>query len=308
MFDNPSSLVSPTGATIAIRHQPARDRARAVLQVNHGLAEHSARYRRFAQTLPDAGFAVYAHDHRGHGRTIAPDAPQGVFTSGRDGVDQVIADVGAVHAHIAKQHPGVPLFIFGHSMGGLISMNYALRHPENLAGAAVWNANFSGGLAARAAQAILAWERMRLGSDVSSRLLPKLTFAAWARQMPNRRTDFDWLSHIEAEVDAYVADPLCGWNASVGMWQAIFRMIESGGQVERTSEAARALPFHLVGGGQDPATDMGKAVGQQADRMNRAGFSDVTLNVYPDARHETLNDHDAERATANLIGWMEARL
>ena len=308
VFAHRFALASPTGATLNVYHQPAEGAARAVLQINHGLAEHAARYARFAQALGAAGIAVYAQDHRGHGATTAPDAPPRSFANGGGGAGKALDDVAAVHAHIRETHSGLPVFIFGHSMGGLIAMNHALRRPAHLAGAAVWNANFSGGLAGRAAQAILTWERFRLGSDVPSRLLPALTFAQWARSMPGRRTDFDWLSDIETQVDAYIADPLCGWDASVGLWRDVFAMIFAGARVADAPPAARALPFHLVGGGADPATGGGKAVRAQADRLRRAGYCDVTVAIHAGTRHETLNGSAAGEATASLTAWLEARL
>lgn len=307
-FADQFELASPTGSSLHVYHQPATDDVRAVVQINHGLAEHAARYARFAHALSAKGIAVYAHDHRGHGATTAPNAPPGSFSTQGDGVAKVLGDVGAVHARIRDRHGSIPIFIFGHSMGGLITMNYALRHPEGLSGTAVWNANFSGGLAGRAAQLILKWERLRLGNDVPSRLLPKLTFAQWARAVPNRRTDFDWLSDIDAEVDAYIADPLCGWNASVGMWQDVFSMIFAGGEVGDASPSARALPFHLVGGDRDPATDRGKAVTAQAERLRKAGFADVTTTVHPDTPHETLNSSIADEAISQLVMWLDERI
>ncbi|MCR9124394.1 MAG: alpha/beta hydrolase [Phyllobacteriaceae bacterium] len=307
-FAEQFDVASPSGATLNVYHQPAAGDLRAVVQINHGLAEHAARYVRFAHALSAKGIAVYAHDHRGHGSTTAPNAPPSSFSTQGDGVDKVMADVGAVRALIRDRHPSIPIFIFGHSMGGLITMNYALRHPDGLAGAAVWNANFSGGLAGRAAQLILKWERMRLGNDVPSRVLPKLTFAQWAKAVPNRRTDFDWLSDIDAEVDAYIDDPLCGWDASVGMWQDVFAMIFAGGAVGDAPVAARALPFHLVGGGKDPATDGSKAVTAQADRLRKAGFADVAAIIYPDTAHETLNSSIADDAISQFVTWLDARI
>lgn len=301
-------LASPTGSKLNVYHQPAAGDVRAVVQINHGLAEHAARYARFAHALSAKDLAIYAHDHRGHGATTAPNAPPGSFSTQGDGVEKVLADVGAVHTHVRERHPSIPFFIFGHSMGGLITMNYALRHPDALAGAAVWNANFSGGLAGRAAQMILKWERMRLGNDVPSRMLPTLTFAQWAKAMPNRRTDFDWLSDIDAEVDAYIADPLCGWDASVGMWQDVFSMIFAGGQVGNAPPAALKLPFHLIGGDKDPATDGGKAVTAQAERMRKAGFADVTATICPDTAHETLNSSIADDAISKFVTWLDERI
>lgn len=281
------------------------DAPRAVVHINHGLAEHARRYDGFAKQLNAAGFAVFAHDHRGHGATRAADAPQGAFSLTGDGVSRVLADISMVHDHIRDQHTDVPLVMFGHSMGGLITMNYALAHPERLAGAAVWNSNFSAGLLGRLAQLILRIERFRLGSDVPSRMLPKLTFQDWAKKVPDATTAFDWLSHKSDEVRKYIDDPLCGWDGTVSLWEDIFRLVFAGGQLSDAPKAAKALPFHLLGGGQDPATNMGKAVTTHAANMKSAGFSNVTTRIFDTARHETLNDLDAEAATQAFIDWVD---
>jgi alpha-beta hydrolase superfamily lysophospholipase len=293
---------SPTGAVLAVRHAPASGEARGVIQINHGLAEHSARYARFAYALAAAGFHAYAHDHRGHGLTTAPDAPARSF--GADGgAAKVIADTDAVHALIAGRHHRLPVITFGHSMGGLIALNHAIAHPARAAGIAVWNANFSAGLLGRVGQGVLAFERFRLGGDVASRVLPKLTFQAWARTVGNRRIDFDWLSRDPAEVDAYVADPLCGWNASVAMWQDVFRLVFDGADDAKLGRLPRALPLNLRGGGRDPATDFAKATQSLATRAQRLGFTDVELAIDPDGRHESLNDSARDQATAAFIQW-----
>jgi alpha-beta hydrolase superfamily lysophospholipase len=148
---------SPTGATLAVRHVPATITPRAVVQINHGLAEHAARYQRFARFLAARGYHVYVHDHRGHGATRAPDSIPGAFAS-RDGASKVIADVAAIHALIGERHPGLPVVTFGHSMGGLIALNFAETHPAASAALAVWNSNFNAGLAGRAGQAALRLE------------------------------------------------------------------------------------------------------------------------------------------------------
>lgn len=301
-FDMQTSLASPTGAALNLYVSEAKATPRGVIQINHGLAEHAARYGRFAEAMSERGFHVYAHDHRGHGGTKAPGVPQGMFAR-KDGAAEVIADVSAVHEHIAAGHPGLPVIVFGHSMGGLIALNFVLRHSERVAAAAVWNANFSAGLPGNAARAILAWERFRLGSDVPSRLLPKLTFAAWAKQMPESRTAFDWLSRDPDEVDKYVADPLCGWDASVSMWADVFGFIFFGADDRNFEAVRRELPFHLAGGDKDPATDRGKAVLDLAGRMRRMGFSNVTARIYAGTRHESLNELNRDVITGDFAAW-----
>lgn len=300
-------LASSSGATLALLVQPAQGEARGVVQINHGLAEHAARYGRFARFLAADGFHVYAHDHRGHGATTAPDAPPRSFAP-RDGWRKVLADVGAVHDLIATRHPGLPVIAFGHSMGGLIALGFALAHSSRLAGLAVWNANFEAGPLGRAALALLAWERFRLGSDVPSRILPKLTFQAWARAIPGRRTAFDWLSRDGQEVDRYIADALCGWDPSVAMWQDVFRLILRGASNRNFDPIRRDLPIHLVGGEKDPATNGGKAVDKLAHRMGRMGFSNLRSTVYPETRHESLNEVNRDAIMAHFAIWARASI
>ena len=304
MAFDPSTLASPTGAALAVYRRRAEPPARGVVQVNHGLAEHAARYARFAAFLGARGYHVYAHDHRGHGATSAADAPARMFAAS-GGVDKVIADVHAVQDHVARQHPGLPLIVFGHSMGGLIALDAALVRSSHLAGVAVWNANFSAGVAGRAARAVLAWERFRLGSDVPSRLLPRLTFGAWASKIRDAKTLFDWLSHDEAEVAAYIADPLCGWDASVSMWRDVFDLVFRGADDRSFSNLRRDLPFHLVGGADDPSTGGGRTVTALANRLGRMGFSNLASTVYPQDRHESLNELNRDATMRDFAVWAD---
>ena len=136
-FDKQTSLASSTGAELNLYVREAAGHPRAVVQINHGLAEHAARYARFADFLNQRGFHVYAHDHRGHGATKAPDAPLGKFAD-TDGIAKVIADVDAVHDLIATEHPGLPVIVFGHSLGASVALNFVLRHSGRVHAAAIW--------------------------------------------------------------------------------------------------------------------------------------------------------------------------
>lgn len=304
MFADISTLNARSGAALKLHHLAAAAPAKGVVCINHGLAEHAARYGRFALALSAAGYHVYAHDHRGHGGTTAPDAPIGTFAKS-DGWQLVLDDVLDVRIHAMTQHQGLPLHLFGHSMGGLIAVNSALRNPSGLSSLIAWNMNFSAGLLGRAGQAILAVEKMLLGSDVPSVMLPKLTFQDWAKKVTDGRTAFDWLSRDPAEVDKYVADPLCGWDASVGMWQDVFRLIFHGANNRNFANLPKALPVHLRGGGHDPATEGGKAVTHLADRMKAMGFTNVATIISPHNRHECLNDINRDEVTRDLLCWID---
>ena len=131
-FNQQRMVRSPTGADLNLFVRQADGQPRAVVQINHGLAEHAARYARFADFLAARGFHVYVHDHRGHGATRAPDAPLGKFAD-EDGPAKVIADVDAIHDLIAGEQPNLPVILFGHSMGASVALNYlsgAIRHAS----------------------------------------------------------------------------------------------------------------------------------------------------------------------------------
>src|SRR5690606_4417273 len=141
----------------------------------------------------------------------SPEAPIGCFAD-RNGADKVIDDVLAIREIAVSEHPGLPLVLFGHSMGGLVALNTAIAKPEGFQALAIWNANFNTGVAGRFARYLLAIERMLRGSDTESVILPRATFGAWSKSVADRKTDFDWLSCDADEVSAYVGDPLCGFG------------------------------------------------------------------------------------------------
>ncbi len=297
---------SPTGASLAVHAQAADSNPKAIIHINHGMAEHAARYERFANALSAAGYHVIAHDHRGHGQTTAPDAPLGLF-SNSDGVEKVLADCKAVNQHARTKWTGLPVIWFGHSMGGIIGTLYCIRHGDTLDGAILWNFNVDGGVLVTALRTMLKIARAMKGSDVPSMLANKLTFEDWNRKFKPNRTGFDWLSRDEAEVDKYVADPLCGFPCTNGLWLDVTAMVQAGADNLELAKIRNDLPVNLLGGGADPSTNGGAATKNLAERMKKTGMSDVTLTVTPGARHETLNEINREEATADLIKWLDRR-
>ncbi|NRP19774.1 Phospholipase YtpA [Ensifer adhaerens] len=305
MFGQVRTHQSPTGATLSWRHFPATIDARGIVLVSHGLAEHSGRYARFAEVMAAHGFHVYAHDHRGHGATRAPDAPLAMF-SNRNGLDKVFADIKAMRALATAAHPGLPVILFGHSMGGLIALNAAETDPDLYDALAVWNSNFRPGIAGRGGQLILKIEKALKGSDVPSPLLSKLTFGAWGQAIKDRKTDSDWLSRDEAEVAKYIADPLCGFDATVSLWLDLMRLAFAGARADRLARLPANLPVHLVGGSADPSTENGGAIRWLGERMQARGMTNVSVTIHEGMRHETLNEIGREKATADFAAWCQS--
>jgi alpha-beta hydrolase superfamily lysophospholipase len=309
-FDEVTTLSSGTGAEIHLRRMNPKGNARAIVQVNHGLAEHGERYAPFATFLADRNYAIFVHDHRGHGMTKAPDSAIGLFGKGPAGENwkKVVADVHAVNSHARDCFPDVPLITFGHSMGSMVALNFALSHPDRQDVLALWNSGFAGGLQARLAMVILSVERALFGSDAASRMLPRATFEAWGKSIEGAKTPFDWLSHNEESVAAYVADPLCGFDASVSMWQDVVAMGARGADNTAFTALDRSLPIHLTAGGQDPCTKYGAEIKSLAERLSALGFLNVTTRIYPQMRHELLNETaepGAEAVMSEFADWVD---
>jgi len=306
MFDGAITLDTRSGAALHVHHRHPVGTARGIVLVHHGLSEHAGRYAAFAAALAGHGFHVFAHDHRGHGSTTAADAPLRRFAR-RDGAEKVLTDCRAVHSEAIARHPGLPVVVFGHSMGGLIALNYAERHGDDLAGVAVWNANFTAGLEERVGRFALKVEKALKGSDVPSGILQRATFEAWGKAISPRRTMQDWLSHDPAAVDAFIADPLCGFAPTLSMMEDVMALIFQGGSDAGLAMLPAELPVHCLGGTADPATDKGEAVTVLAGRLRLAGLRDVTLQIVEGARHETLNEVPLYRepALAGLFAWLD---
>ena len=194
----------------------------------------------------------------------------------------------------------------GTSMGGIIGTAYAIRHGDTLDGTILWNFNVDGGMLVSVLRAMLKVERALKGSDVPSALATKLTFEDWNRKFKPNRTDFDWLSRDESEVDKYVVDPLCGFACSVGLWLDVTAMIQlAASNRELASVQNKAMPVHLLGGQADPSSMEGKSMARLEARMKKSGFSNVALTLLADTRHETLNETNRDQVTANLISWLD---
>ncbi len=301
-----SVLKSPTGALLRLNAMAPSGSPRAIIQINHGMAEHSARYARFARFLASRGYATFAHDHRGHGHTTAPEAPLGVFAR-KDGMAKVLEDVSAVLAHARGRYPSVPVVMFGHSMGTIIALNHAHEFPGMSDAVALWNTSFDTPFLLGVMITILKAERMLKGSDVPSAIANKATFEAWNKEFAPNRTAFDWLSRDTAEVDAYVADPLCGFPVSIGMWLDVLGSIRKSADPVRIARLPKALPVSIVAGGMDPSSLKGEAMLRLAARLKAAGMADVTAKVWPQTRHEGLNEINREDIMKDFVQWLDMR-
>lgn len=292
---------------VYVHHWSPDSPPKAVVQIAHGMAEHSARYERFAQALTDAGYEVYAGDHRGHGQTAGPQ-DVGYFAD-EHGFDTVVDDMHALTLRIKDDHPDLPVFLFGHSMGSFLSRSYVTRYGSELAGLVLSGTGGSAGLLGKAGRGIAGAQARIKGRRHPSGLMNTLTFGQYNAQFKPARTDFDWLSRDPAEVDKYVADPKCGELFTVGFYADLLHGLERVNDVKEVSSTPADLPILLVSGSKDPVGGKdAKGVREVAARLRTVGVREVTTTIYPEARHELLNETNRDEVTADLIEWFDAHL
>lgn len=292
---------------VVVHHWEPRAPARGVVNLAHGMAEHAARYARLAETLLDAGYAVYAEDHRGHGQTAVTDADLGFFAEER-GWATVLDDLHRVTLRARAEHPDVPLFLMGHSMGSFLVQQYLFTFASEIDGVVLSGSNGPIGPLVEAGAVAARTELRRLGPRGRSQLLDTLTFGAYNKPFAPARTDFDWLSRDPAEVDAYVADPRCGFVATTRFYLDLFSGLRVIGQVDRVRAGARAdLPVYIFAGSEDPVggtAGMAKLV----EHYEEAGLTAVQHRLYEGGRHEMLNETNRDEVTGHLLGWLGAQL
>ncbi|MBW1648578.1 MAG: lysophospholipase [Deltaproteobacteria bacterium] len=280
---------------------------KAVVQIAHGMAEHAGRYGRFAEVLNAAGYAVYANDHRGHGRTAGDPARTGYFAD-HDGWFKVAGDLVQLTGIIRENHPGRPVFLLGHSMGSFLVRTVITQDAGEIAGAVLSGTGGDPGLLGKVGLVIARAVAALKGRRHPSRLLNALSFGGFNKAFAPARTEFDWLSRDSAEVDKYVADPFCGAVFSAGFFVDLLTGMAYIHRPEQIARIPKDLPIYLFSGAADPVGDRTRGVQQVADAYRRAGIRDVTVRFYEGGRHEMLNEINRQEVFDDTIAWLDDRL
>mgnify|MGYP001569172471 CR=1 FL=1 len=271
------------GARIAAYRWPASGATRAVLQISHGMGEHALRYREALKPLSDAGIAIYANDHRGHGQAAPTKEALGDFGAG--GFGAVVEDMAALSRLARSEHPGKPLILLGHSMGSFALQVYLVKHSALIDGAV---------LSGSAALDLLPPPDPKGGG-----------LEAFNAPFEPARTPFDWLSRDPREVDKYIADPFCGFTVNQVSMASLFGAAGALFEPGALKRIRAALPIYIFSGDQDPINGGLAWLKPLVERYREAGVKDVTSDFYAGGRHEMLNETNRAEVVANLGRWID---
>lgn len=283
---------------------PISTPVRGVVQIAHGVSEYGLRYEAFAKFLCSNGFVVAANDHIGHGRSVADGAAH-IYFGEKDGWTHVVDDVAALQERIAKVFPNVPYFLFGHSMGSFIARTYLIRYPGRVKGAVICGTGQQSPIILAGGKMIADSEIKKLGASAFSPKADNLAFGSYNKPFAPNRTKFDWLSVNEENVDAYIADPMCGEPATLGLFRDMLEGIGFIGKSANVDKMDKNCAVFLIAGDQDPVGDMGKGVQKVYDLLRKGGVKDLKIKLYHGLRHEILNEKSKKFVYQDVLEWLE---
>lgn len=277
---------------------------KAIIQIVHGIAEHVERYDEFARYMNWLGYQVVAEDHMGHGKSITEQSPQGYFNGGWfaavDDTCQLMVDTMA-------EYPGVPYILFGHSMGSFMTRTILARYPENgISAAVICGTGWMPRTVLAGNRLIFDLTGRRIGEKNPSEKLYDTILSMYNKKVEHRRTKFDWLSRDKRIVDAYIADPLCGFTPSVGLLREMMTGVLYIQNGEHLKKMRKDLPVYFIAGGDDPVGSYGTGVELAAAAFKRYGMKQVSKRIYPLCRHEILNEMHRLDIYDDVNQWIES--
>lgn len=276
---------------------------KAIVQVVHGIAEHIDRYEEFMRVLADNGYLAVGEDHLGHGKTITNPLEKGIFAF-ENGWQHVLEDLDTLHDMMHEQYPDVPYVFFGHSMGSFLTRNYIIDHPDKCDAAIISGTGQQAKAMVLGGYAISQFLVKKNGADGDGQLLNNIAFGSYCDKIENKRTEFDWLSRDNEQVDKYIADPLCGFVCKVSLYRDMMGGIKYVSDSKNLQKMNKKMPVYFMSGQADPVGEYGKGVEKSYKAFCGAGMEDVFMRLYPDARHEMLNELNRAEVHQNILRWL----
>jgi alpha-beta hydrolase superfamily lysophospholipase len=318
MFEQTSWLETRDNVKLFLRRWESRSPeqgGRGVVHIIHGMGEHSLRFEETARYLCERGYTVWAADMRGHGRTadisVNPVDKGGLLGHCADtnAFSRILLDIERINMEIQKTYPSLPLFLLGHSWGSLIAQGYIETfNKRRLCGCIL-----SGTKGPNRSLTVFDAPFITIFSTVTgirarAALIQKAVFNAYNKAFQPARTEFDWLSRDEKEVDAFISDQLCGCQCSLGFYRDLVRVGKRTFRRRLMERINRSLPIYIFSGSADPAGGMGEGPTALVDIYRKIGIQDIEFVLYPEARHDALHETNREEVMCNLCDWLDRHL
>lgn len=289
------------GVNIAFTCWLPNEDPRAVVQISHGMAEHVSRYENFAQFLCKHRIAVYANDHRGHGKTAGKIENLGYFAD-KNGWIKVVTDMRSLTKIIRKDYPNTPVLLMGHSMGSFLVRTYITLY-DDIHGVILSGTTANNPLLITVARILGVFHRRSKGPKTPSSFFDNMSFGSFNKKFEDDG-ELAWLSRDKTEVKKYIDDPYCGFVCSVGFFQDLFFGLNYISKKEHNQWIRFTLPIYIISGGNDPVGDFGRGPNKVSHMYHKLQLEDVSVQIYDDARHELLNEINHQQVYDDILEWI----
>lgn len=278
-----------------------------ILQIVHGMAEYIERYEETARFLAERGILVTGEDHLGHGKTVSEGGTFGYFCK-QDPATVVVRDVHRLKKMTQKDYPGIPYVILGHSMGSFMLRNYLFRYGSGIQGAVLCGTGYVPQPLIVMGLMIAKFQGILMGDKHVSKLLDKIAFGAYGKNIKNPKTRYDWLASDEEVVDKYMKDSFCGFTFTVNGFKMMFTLIMRSNITENLQKMPKEIPVLFLSGEEDPVGDYGKGVKKAYGDFEKADMKKIGMKLYAGSRHEIFNEKNKNQVCEELYSWILERV
>lgn len=294
-------ISSHDGQKIFLRIWNQVEKPIGIVQIIHGMAEHSARYEMFAHFLNKKGYIVYADDHRGHGHSLTEEEVLGYI--GDDGFQNIVKDEQLISELIKKKYPKLPLFIFAHSFGSFIGQEYIVQNSRKIDGIILSGSAKQNGLDAKMGRILATIQNAVLDNKKEAKLIDKLSFGIFNKKFKNQQPTASWLTRDTKVLEQYKKDELSGFVSSINFYYELFHAFKSLYQNKRLEKIEKDLPLLIISGDMDPVGKYGVAVQALYEQYKQLDLENVTLKLFEDARHELVNELNNQEVFSYINDW-----
>ncbi|MCH1960149.1 alpha/beta hydrolase [Romboutsia hominis] len=289
------------------KYEGETDKPKGIIQIAHGMNETASRYEYFAKHLTKNGYIVYINDHRGHGKTAKTVENVG-YLAKENGFYHLVEDMNILTNIIKNENEGLPIYLFGHSMGSFASQNYIMKYSHNIDGVILSGSNGDHGFILNLAEIIINREIKKHGRLYRSKFIDNLIFGRNNRKFKNTKTEFDWLSRDEEEVKKYIDNPFCGLIFTCGFFYDFIQGLKEIEDKHNLAKIPLDLPIYILSGDKDPIGKFGRGVFNLRDRYINLGVQDVSCKLYEGGRHEMLNETNKDDVIKDILDWINNKL
>lgn len=275
-----------------------------VLQVVHGMTEYIGRYDAFMTNMAEHGYLCFGHDHVGHGKTAPNDDELG-FIASKNGDRVLVNDVGVVFEEVKKKYGFEKRFLLGHSMGSFVTRVYAQEHGDELLGYLCMGTGGSNP-AAKAGMALAKGLKRTKGERYISDTMYNMMFSAYNNKTENINGK-EWLTKDVEIQNKYLADKYCTFYFTISAIIDLLNLLMKSNSNKWYEGMKTDLPIYVVSGLDDPVGSYGAGPKEVVTKLVKTNHVDVTLRLWPNDRHEVLNELDKDEVIKEIIGWINSK-